>query len=1311
MFPGYRVEAILGRGGFGTVFAARREPGGDRVAIKLARGDRPGAGGRLLGEAAALEAVGPPHVPVVFERGITAGGDPYVVMGYHEAPPLARRLFAGSEPVPVAQACRLAIAILHAVEAIHAKGYVHRDLKPENILVGDEGRAWILDLGLASAPSAPAPELGSSGEGAVAGTAEYMAPEQCDGRADIDARADVYAMGVILHELVSGRPPFSGTPAVIKQAHMGHRPPRLTSLSGEPVPAAVEAIVRRCLAKDREDRFESAAALRLAIERAIERPIDPPVDERDPALVPPGGPALGAASAGPARAASSEGPRALCLLFFEAEADVMAIQAALRALGGHLAHASGRRCVAVLEPEQGDNPVDLASSAARSLIDKGISARVRLDLGPVSIQTRKDGSKRFLSPLFSRGDRFPSGDGPPGLSFAPTFADAAPASIPRAGDMSMGDPALSAIGREPRPHGADPMEAPLFGRDDLLAALALGARRAAREASPSIAIVLGELGQGKTRLAGALAARLEGLDPRVEVIALRARGLPGGAEETVRELLGRLLDLPPTAPPDGGEALLVERLGPHSSAAPAVALAIGWARSSGPEAPAWPDVRAQEAAPGALRSMLTLALGEVLRARAARRPLAVVLDDAHLAGEVLLGALEVATLAEAGAPIWIGVFARPSFAEDHAAWGERAARRDEVRLGALDPASAVELCRWLLRPVEDVSAAAAERLVARAEACPLLLAELIRGLGRAGMIHRSPRGDAWYLATDELDRLPDLPLVVWSAQRELDALPVALRAHARMLALLGDEVTIPEIAGVLRRLDERGGADDLPLDAGVAADRLLDAGLTIRDDRGRISFRHPLVREEFARSAPDALRRRVHLAASDYYGGEAPPGDRRLAQLALHAARAGLSAVAAEAYLGLARKAAAHHAYTEAERLYTRSLEQQAETDPRRLEAHQGRGLMRYRIGRYHDALADFSMARAAAARESDARIQIEILLDEATALDWMDEHERSAARVEEAGALMPEPAPPLLGARLLLGRGRSAHRASREEEAAALIERAAAEASLLGDEGYETLVIALLMLGFILQGLGRLDDAGAALERAIARCEEHGDTFHRGAAYLNRGLLRAVLGQTEGMVDDLRRSIAMARSLGQSSLELMGEYDLGEYLYLMDDLDAAEPHVKRARAIDRRLAGGEGRAVVVLLEARLACYRGDEASARALIAGIRERQARASGDARAAAQLAPSDDVLCAMVELSLDDGSDAAWDALEARSAVSSVGQERIEVIEGRAIAAIRRGREEAGRRALERAIALSAVIPNVMAQRLRSRLPPESVLPPGF
>jgi eukaryotic-like serine/threonine-protein kinase len=1374
-FPGYRVRRVVARGGFGTVFEAELMDGGDgaSVAIKLPRPDRPDAWLCLSHEVKVLTDVGPPHVPAVFGNGELGDGTPYVVMQYLTEPTLAERLVARGEPLPLAEAGALTLAILDALSAVHDKGYIHRDLKPENIFVEEgTGRVTLVDFGLTAVMETRGSARESTPDGGGAGTAEYMSPEQCEGRADIDARADLYAMGAILYELCAGHPPFWGPRSVVRESHLSRRPPRLSAaVAGRSaIPRGVDEVVARCLAKDRRDRYAGVAELRGALAAALVEEGGSPPPAR-PTMRSPGPLADPASQVSTATvAASARGDRVTVgLLFFATEADVVAVQAQLAPLGGQLAHAAGGRYVAAFGPEAGDNPARRALRAAEEVLRQRLCERVRLDLEAVAVQTRRDGSKRFVSPLFTRAERFPADTGPAGLSLTP----AAAAVLPDAAAPVPGAAELVPV-RAPAPRVLADVEAtaemagwPLVGRDAVIDALVEGARRAVGDGVPATATVVGEAGQGKSHLFRVLVKRL-GEAGVAEVLALRAREPAlGDVDHTLVQLLQRTLDLPATAPPDGGRDLLRERLGggreggtgasrrgassarsgepvsstgprgpasgetpesvPRSSGAelgPAVALALGWvvpeaplpdgaASAPKPRAPAEaesamrPELKALSAAPGALRSALTVAAGEALRRRAAKRPLFVVLDDAHYASDVLLAALEYAALAEGGAPLWICALGRPTFEQQRPSWGERAGRRAQHRLGSLDAASAAALCRLLLLPVESVADSAIHHLVERAQAIPLLLVELVRGLRREGIVRRSPKGEAWYLATDELDRLPDLPLIEWLARSELDTLAPTLRGHLRLLALLGEQVTRADVEGLLRLLEQEGGDLEFPLDGRVATQRLLATGVVIEDRDGRIGFRHALVREAIARGTPEALRRRIHHAAARHYqatpAGSAERGDEpHLAQLAHHAGEAGMGAVAGRAYLELAEQARARHAYTDAERLYSHALEQPGGTGPvERAAAYRGRGLMRYRIGRYHDALADFSCARAMALEQGDTAAQIEILLDEATAFDWMDDHTSSAERVEEARALLPEVRSPLLEARLLLGSGRAAHRFSRNEEAAAMLERAALAAEVLGEEGYETLVISLTLLGFIHPGLSRLDEAIQALDRTIALCESHGDRLHLTVAIGNRALVWGCLGDKDRMVADMGRGLSLARELGHSTLELADEYNVGEYLLLMDDADAAEPHIQRALTIDRKVSGDPGRTVVALLEARLRLFQGAEASAEAIVARIHERQADLRARGEPDALMAPSEAVLFTMIELATRDASADAWDALEARSEHLSVGQERIEVVETRALAAQRRGRSDEARRHLQRALDLATHIPNAMSTRLQRRL----------
>jgi len=318
-----------------------------------------------------------------------------------------------------------------------------------------------------------------------------------------------------------------------------------------------------------------------------------------------------------------------------------------------------------------------------------------------------------------------------------------------------------------------------------------------------------------------------------------------------------------------------------------------------------------------------------------------------------------------------------------------------------------------------------------------------------------------------------------------------------------------------------------------------------------------------------------------------------------------------------------------------------------------------------------------------------------------VDDYGKSAACVERAKHIAGNAPSPLLSVRLLAGEGRSFHRKSQEIEAADLLERAVIEAEALGDHAYETLIVSLLMLGFILQGLGKLDRAMGHLNRAISLCEAYGDVLHIGPAIANRALLLALLGDKAGMVDAYGRVATLARELGQPFLELLSEFNLGEYLHLMNDMESAEPHIRRTLAIEERRSGAAKLPAVELLLARFELYRGNLDAAAEIARRVRARQAEAIAKGEGDSFLSPSDDVLCSMVELSTTSATEADWDGLEARSGRYSVGQEQIEVLELRGLSALRQGDARAACSRLEKALALAERIPNCMRVRIAARL----------
>ncbi|MCY1074238.1 serine/threonine-protein kinase [Archangium lansingense] len=1302
VIAGYRLEEEVARGGFGTLYSARREHDGVHVAIKVAHPEVPLARTQLAREAEVLRIIGPPTVPTVHDTGTLPNGAPYLVMQFIAQPTLAQRMAQVAGPIPLTEFTSRAQALLDALAVVHGHGYLHGDLKPENVFLEDASRsAGFFDFGLSRAVSTPAlsptdeptPPIGDS----FAGTVEYMSPEQCSGQESLDIRSDIYSLGILFYEMLTGRPPFFGTPADVIHAHLARRPLRPSELV--PVPAALEQVVLRCLTKERERRYDTVAALRLVLQEALASAEKPPTAAPAPRTLEKAAPTPPA----PVR-------RSVAVLFFRSGANPVTVQKALASFSGQMASHEGTRFAGVFDPDAGENPVQRARQAAEGLAAQNLASAALVDVATVTVQRRPGGPARYLGPIFSRKDRYPTDDDPSTLLLTTAATEALPdlPCEPVTGREGVFRRASASLGREDvtiLQHGSGV----LVGRGSELAELMESAGQALVEGAPTLVTVLGDRGHGKTHLSAALVQRLQVGLPNARVVTWRAREpVQGDPEGTLRMLLRGALydfrgDTELTGSDHEGRATCFELLGPQLATElwPGVASTLGWL------APGAAGLQSWAAAPGALRSLAMRAAGELLAARARRRPLCLLLDDAQHAEETALDALEYAALAESRLPLWVCVLARPGFERLRPSWGTRAARRHVLPLGPLSPPSAVELCRTLLRPAENIPAAALEYLAERAQRVPLFLVELVRGLKRQGLVRQRASGGSWYLATDELDRMPELRLVDWLADRELGALPVELAAHARLCALLGPDFTAAEAEGVVHSLEEDGGAADFPLDPRHATRRLLDLGLLVSHRQEGLSFRNELLRATVERSLPEADRVRIHRAAFRYYQSKAGAAERqRLPRLALHAAAAGLRDEAAALYIDLAESARGRHAYIEAESTYTRALELlEADDRRRRLTVLRGRGLMRYRVGRYEDSLADFAAARELARQLEAVTDEVDLLLDEAMAYDWINDYASSEKLVYAAQelAFAGNLSSPLLQVRLLLGLGRAQFRNHQWEECCEPLREAAERARKLGDAGYESLVVAQLLLGVILPNIGHIDEAERIFEEVIAECSERGDRLHLGSAINNRRNLWVARNDFQGAMQDQERFLHLGRELGMVGWEYFAAHNMGELLYQAGDAEAAAPHIARAMALERHHPEMAPRPWALLLQARALAYTGQEEKARALLEDIRQTL-KQSG-----AEFSPSEAVMFDAVELATRNATPEEWKALLERSNEYSVEQEPLEVLELMGLSLMRRGKRAAAIRCLEEALRRAEKIPNVMRDRLKRSLRSALELPP--
>jgi hypothetical protein len=268
----YEIAASLGAGGMGAVYRATDTRLGRAVAIKVlnaARGATAAEIERFQREARAIARLSHPNICTLHDVGHWENV-PFLVMELVEGTTLAERLERG--PVPLDEALAAGAQIARALDAAHGSGVVHRDLKPGNVMLTPNG-VKLLDFGLAKlrdgeygdAVDVSTKSLRLTHEGTVLGTLPYMAPEQVEGR-EADARADIFALGVVLYEMISGGAPFNGdSRASLAAAILTYQPPALTSRAGS-IPATVDRVVQKCLAKNPEQRWQSARDVAQALE-------------------------------------------------------------------------------------------------------------------------------------------------------------------------------------------------------------------------------------------------------------------------------------------------------------------------------------------------------------------------------------------------------------------------------------------------------------------------------------------------------------------------------------------------------------------------------------------------------------------------------------------------------------------------------------------------------------------------------------------------------------------------------------------------------------------------------------------------------------------------------------------------------------------------------------------------------------------------------------------------------------------------------------------------------------------------------------
>jgi hypothetical protein len=800
VFDRFVVERLAGSGGMGSVYRAVDRTTGEPVALKVMarRGQDPA---RFSQEARVLSELIHPAIVRYVMHGVTAHGEPFLVMEWLAGEDLGQRLTRAG--LSVAESIAVVRRVAEGLAAAHARGVVHRDVKPSNVFLveGDPSRAKLLDFGIVrlqlSADPPSIPPLTQTGT--VLGTVGYMSPEQAIADRAIDARADVFALGCLLFEGLTGRPPFTGAHVVAVLAKvLREDAPRLRDLRPD-LPPALDGLLARMLSKDREARpADGGAVLREFYTLGSIAGGAPEVSARTPPRL----------SGGEQRLVS-------VMLAFVPDAIDRVAALVQRHGGEHARLANGALLVTLTGRGSTSEQVLTAAGCALELREAFPSARIVLAMGRA--QTMRGGPPgRVIDQAASLLTEFTS----TGIRVDEVTAALLEARF----EIRKGDGWYTLAGRRPgleTPRTLLGKSTPCVGRDKELALLEATWRECVDESVSRAVVVTGPAGQGKSRLRHELVDRVTRGWPHASVFIARADPVGAGSSFLMaRQLVRAAAGLREGAPIADQDSTLRTYVAGRCEGPEAGRIAdflgelVGVPTSGPPSLP----LRAARSDPQVMAEWLRRSFRDWLAAECAAGPILVVLEDLHWGDLPSVTYLDGALREFADKPLMVLALARPEVETTFPGlW--RTAEVTQMPLARLTARAAERLVRAVLEdgtPPDMVS-----RIVERAHGNAFFLEELIRhAAGGAG------------------GSLPET--VVALVQSRLERLPDEARRVVRAASVFGEVFWQGGVGALLAETPH-----DLEpwLEHLVADDVVIPAGESRFPKQVEYAFRHGLLRD------------------------------------------------------------------------------------------------------------------------------------------------------------------------------------------------------------------------------------------------------------------------------------------------------------------------------------------------------------------------------------------------------------------------------------------------------------------------------------
>lgn len=877
----FELREVAGAGAMGIVHRAIDRDTGLAVAVKVLSAEGASDLARFEREARVLAELSHPHIVRYVGRGVSSDDRPYLVLEWLEGETLASRL--GHVVPTIEETVALARVLAGAIEHAHALGIVHRDIKPANVfLVGNGfGDPRLLDFGVARLMSGSAMMTRT---GMALGTPVYMAPEQARGGKDVDARADLYALGCLVFECVAGQVPFDGDDlmAVLAKVLFADAP-RLSTLAPA-APEGLEDLVARLLEKDPQRRLRSAREVVVALDaveaelrssgppasiRPSARP-PRPITEREQKLV-------AVVAVGPRTVSAGGGVMTAATLAVEAMVPVTQLAARAASFEASFSPLANGSCVAVIEGQGAAS--DLALRAARC----ALAFRSQCDLPVALVMGQAMGGRVPVGAVIDRVGTLVRGGDAAAERGAVAIDTLAADLLERRFEIEAHEGQRWLVRERDEPeHRALLLgrPAPFVGRGRELRVLAELFEEACAERAARMVVVTGPPGIGKSRLVaewlGALSERVRSgeievwsgrSDPHEDksplglvASALRSaarvvRGDPVSiAQDKMRRRIARDFD--------GPEVERMTQLACELVGAPV-------------HAEVCPELSAARTDPALMGDQLRRTFERIVDGAAARRPLVIVLEDAQWGDTSSARFIESALRAARGRPVFVCVVGRAD--RDRTPMGIGATRGvDHLSLGELP----LRACRAFVEAVlPDLDEALASSLLDRASGNAFFLEELVRIVGEA-----RARGGEEPLG----EELP--ATVLATVQARLSSLPADARRFLRAASVFGHAFWLEGVAELL------GGTTSAPASLGAArpetlrvcldvlvAEELIEPRAPSRfPAHEELRFRHALVRDAAYATLTERDRAAGHRLARGWLEGA---GEGEALVLAEHALR------------------------------------------------------------------------------------------------------------------------------------------------------------------------------------------------------------------------------------------------------------------------------------------------------------------------------------------------------------------------------------------------------------------------------------------